>query len=76
MRDRDIGFLPVCDGENLLGVLSDRDITIGPFRGHSAGGQRFPACLERFHFQLDDVWREEKVEGLGMGGSIAPPEFR
>lgn len=28
MRDRDIGFLPVCDGETLLGVLSDRDITI------------------------------------------------
>jgi CBS domain-containing protein len=28
MRDRDIGFLPVCDGEKLLGVLSDRDITI------------------------------------------------
>lgn len=28
MRDRDIGFLPVCDGEDLLGVLSDRDITI------------------------------------------------
>jgi CBS domain-containing protein len=28
MRDRDIGFLPVCDGENLMGVLSDRDITI------------------------------------------------
>jgi CBS domain-containing protein len=28
MRDQDIGFLPVCDGETLLGVLSDRDITI------------------------------------------------
>jgi CBS domain-containing protein len=28
MRDRDIGFLPVCDGETLMGVLSDRDITI------------------------------------------------
>ncbi|MGB8981106.1 MAG: CBS domain-containing protein [Anaerolineales bacterium] len=28
MRDHDIGFLPVCDGETLLGVLSDRDITI------------------------------------------------
>ena len=28
MRDRNIGFLPVCDGEKLIGVLSDRDITI------------------------------------------------
>jgi len=28
MRDRDIGFLPVCDGEALMGVLSDRDIAI------------------------------------------------
>lgn len=28
MRDRDLGFLPVCDGESLMGVLSDRDITI------------------------------------------------
>lgn len=28
MRDRDIGFLPVCDGTELMGVLSDRDLTI------------------------------------------------
>ena len=28
MRDRDIGFLPVCDGEALMGALTDRDITI------------------------------------------------
>jgi CBS domain-containing protein len=28
MRDLNIGFLPVCDGDNLLGVISDRDITI------------------------------------------------
>ena len=28
MRNRDIGFLPVCDGDTLMGVLSDRDITI------------------------------------------------
>ncbi len=28
MRDRNIGFLPVCDGDELIGVLSDRDITI------------------------------------------------
>lgn len=28
MKDRDIGFLPVCDGGELMGVLSDRDLTI------------------------------------------------
>ena len=28
MRDRNIGFLPVCDGEELIGVISERDITI------------------------------------------------
>ena len=31
MRNRDIGFLPVCDGESLMGVLSDRDITVRAF---------------------------------------------
>jgi CBS domain-containing protein len=28
MRDLNIGFLPVCDGDKLLGVISDRDITV------------------------------------------------
>ena len=28
MRDNDIGLVPVCDGERVLGVLSDRDLTI------------------------------------------------
>jgi CBS domain-containing protein len=28
MRDRDVGFLPVCDGERLTGVVSDRDIAV------------------------------------------------
>jgi CBS domain-containing protein len=28
MRDRDIGFLPVCDGDRLIGVLSDRDMIV------------------------------------------------
>jgi CBS domain-containing protein len=28
MRERDIGFLPVYDGDQLIGVLSDRDIIV------------------------------------------------
>jgi CBS domain-containing protein len=28
MRVRDIGFLPVCDGDRLVGVVTDRDIIL------------------------------------------------
>lgn len=28
MRDLDVGSIPVCDGERLVGVITDRDITI------------------------------------------------
>ena len=28
MRERNIGFLPVCDGDRLVGTLTDRDITV------------------------------------------------
>src|SRR5262245_42203342 len=28
MRDRDIGFLPICEHDRLVGTVTDRDITI------------------------------------------------
>jgi len=28
MRDLDVGLLPVCDGDRLQGILTDRDITV------------------------------------------------
>ena len=28
MRDLDIGFLPICDNDKLIGTVTDRDITI------------------------------------------------
>lgn len=28
MRDQDIGFLPVCDGDRLIGVVTDRDLVV------------------------------------------------
>jgi CBS domain-containing protein len=34
MRDLDVGMVPVCDGERLVGTITDRDIVI---RGVAAG---------------------------------------
>ena len=28
MRNRDIGFLPICDGDRLVGVVTDRDLVL------------------------------------------------
>jgi CBS domain-containing protein len=28
MRDRDIGFLPICENDRLVGAVTDRDITV------------------------------------------------
>ena len=67
MRDRDIGFLPVCDGSNLMGVLSDRDITIRAF----ADGMDINVMLGRdlmttppiYAFDDQDVTEAAKMMG-------------
>ena len=33
MRDRDVGMLPVCDGDRLLGLFTDRDLTVRAIAG-------------------------------------------
>lgn len=42
MKELDIGVLPVCDGERLLGMLTDRDLTI---RGVADGLNPEEACV-------------------------------
>lgn len=42
MRELDVGALPVCDGERLLGMLTDRDITV---RGIADGLDPDTACV-------------------------------
>lgn len=42
MQTLDIGALPVCDGERLVGMLTDRDITV---RGVACGLQPDQACV-------------------------------
>ena len=42
MQDLDVGALPVCNGKQLLGMVTDRDITI---RGVAAGLAPDHACV-------------------------------
>lgn len=42
MKELDVGALPVCDGERLLGMLTDRDVTI---RGVADGLNPDEACV-------------------------------
>ena len=42
MQELDVGALPVCDGDRLLGMLTDRDIIV---RGIAAGLDPDQACV-------------------------------
>jgi CBS domain-containing protein len=52
MRDRDIGFLPVLDNGRLIGVITDRDITI---RATAAGLDASQTAV-RDHVTSEVIW--------------------
>jgi CBS domain-containing protein len=59
MRESDAGLLPVCDGERLLGMLTDRDITV---RATALGGDPQGVTVQQimtpdvvFCFEDDDA---------------------
>jgi CBS domain-containing protein len=54
MRDLDVGSIPVCDGDRLVGIITDRDITIrataagadpGSYRVDQAMTPKVDCCL-------------------------------
>ncbi|HYD63271.1 MAG TPA: CBS domain-containing protein [Noviherbaspirillum sp.] len=51
MRDRNVGALPVCDGQKLIGMITDRDITIRA----TAGGQP-PDQVRVDEVMTDDIY--------------------
>jgi CBS domain-containing protein len=50
MRDWDIGAIPVCDGKRLVGMITDRDITI-----RSAAEGKSPADVQVSEVMSDQV---------------------
>ena len=63
MSHRDIGPLPVCDGERVVGLLTDRDITV---RAVAAG--RDPRMTH-----VRDIMTPDVAMGLRIKPSRTPP---
>src|SRR5947209_1379155 len=42
MKDLDVGLLPVCDGDRLVGMVTDRDLTV---RSTAEGLDPWTACV-------------------------------
>ncbi len=67
MQQLDVGALPVCRGTKLLGMVTDRDITI---RGVAAGLAPDSACVadvmtESLQFCTEDQDTEEVMRTMG-----------
>lgn len=78
MRDRNIGFLPVVEGDELLGVLTDRDLVV---RAMAEGqklnmtiGRDFPTSPGVYIFedeevrQAADLMRQHRIRRLVVLG--------
>ena len=65
MKSRDIGSLPVCEGRKVVGVVTDRDITIrGVADGRDPGSTRVTEVMSRQIFSVREDARLAEAERL------------
>lgn len=67
MLDLDLGALPVCEGSRLLGMVTDRDITV---RGVAAGLSPETACVadvmtQALEFCTEDQDTQDVMQTMG-----------
>src|SRR5688572_12672514 len=63
MRDLDIGFLPICEGDRLIGTVTDRDIAI---RSVAQGRDpRLATVREIMSQQVFYCYEDEDVDQVG-----------
>lgn len=68
MQELDVGALPVCDGERLLGMLTDRDITV---RGVAEGLKPDESCVgdvmsAEVLYATEDQSADEALQMMGQ----------
>ncbi len=72
MDDLNVGALPVCDGRRLIGILTDRDITVRA----TADGMRPDQTLVRAVMTDDVCWCSEKDPVDAVGREMARRQIR
>src|SRR5436190_23858914 len=64
MRNRNIGFLPVCENDRLVGTVTDRDITV---RSVAQGRDpRLAPIREIMNPQVFYCYEDEDIETIGQ----------
>jgi CBS domain-containing protein len=72
MRSLDVGFLPVCDSDRLIGAVTDRDIVLRVL----ANGKDVDACLVRDIMTTDVHWCYEDQTSEEVAEYMARREIR
>ncbi len=63
MKQEDIGFMPVVDGEVLIGVITDRDIVVSCIaEGHDPRGETAEHLMKR---EVTTIGPDEELEDAG-----------
>jgi len=63
MKQEDIGFMPVVDGEVLIGVITDRDIVLSCIaEGHDPRGETAEHLMNR---EVTTIGPDEELEDAG-----------
>lgn len=72
MKSLDVGFLPVCEDDRLIGTLTDRDIVLRVI----AEGRDARTCKAREVMTEDVLWCYEEQTGDEVAAYMADEEIR
>ena len=64
MKNENVTIVPVCDGENLVGIVTDRAIAVGGFADNQAGMTKVEELLEKPSMTLAPDMKPEQAAEL------------
>ncbi|WP_425590654.1 YugN family protein [Guptibacillus hwajinpoensis] len=64
MKKENVTIVPVCDGENLVGIVTDRAIAVGGFADNQAGTTKVEGLVEKPSMTLSPDMKPEQAAEL------------